>query len=149
MSNPFIRSIKKLPQPAILVGFTLLTLLPFWAMVVLAFSPFDLSTPLSLLPPRWTTDNFQLVYHTIPLGLYVGNSLAIALLSTVGSVYVSATAGYALARLPFQGKALWQGLVWLTLMIPPQVNMVPLFILMKQAQLLNTHWAIILPACIL
>ena len=148
MSNQLIRSIKKLPQPAILVGFALLTLLPFWAMVVLAFSPFDLSTPLSLLPPRWTTDNFQLVYHTLPLGLYVGNSFAIALLSTVGSIYVSATAGYALARLTFQGKALWQGLVWLTLMIPPQVNMVPLFILMKQVQLLNTHWAIILPACI-
>jgi multiple sugar transport system permease protein len=33
-------------------------------------------------------------------------------------------------------------------MIPPQVNIVPLFILMKKAHLLNTHWAIILPACI-
>jgi multiple sugar transport system permease protein len=146
--NPFIQSLKKLPQPAILIGFALLTLLPFWAMLVLAFSPFDLSQPLSLLPPHWTAENFQLVHQTIPLAVYAGNSFAIAILTTVGSVYVSATAGYALARLPFRYKALWQGLVWLTLMIPPQVNIVPLFILMKQAHLLNTHWAIILPACI-
>jgi hypothetical protein len=40
MSNQFIRSIKKLPQPILLVGFALLTLLPFWAMLVLAL-PLD------------------------------------------------------------------------------------------------------------
>jgi multiple sugar transport system permease protein len=148
MPNQFTHLFKKTPQWAILISFALLTLLPFWAMVVLAFSPFDLSKPLSLLPPRWTGENFQFVHQTIPLAVYACNSFTIAILSTLGSIYVSATAGYALARLPFKFKPLWQGLVWLTLMIPPQVNIVPLFILMKQTHLLNTHWAIILPACV-
>ncbi len=143
-----VNFIKKKSALLLLISFALLTLLPFWAMVVLAFSPFDLSQPLSLLPTRWSVENFQQVHQTIPLLVYACNSFVIAILATVGSLYVSSTAGYALARLPFKHKAVWQGLVWLTLMIPPQVNIVPLFILMKQAHLLNTHWAIILPACI-
>jgi ABC-type glycerol-3-phosphate transport system permease component len=138
----------QIPPQIILLGFAVLTLLPFWTMLVLAFSPFDLSHPLQLFPTQWTTENFAFILKTLPLLTYIANSFAIAILTTVGAIYINATAGYALARLPFKHKPMWEGLVWLTLMIPPQVNIVPLFILMKQWHLLNTHWAIILPSCI-
>jgi ABC-type glycerol-3-phosphate transport system permease component len=151
MKKPFSKfstTVQQVLPSSILISGVLLTLLPFWTMLVLAFSPFDLSHPLQLVPTSWTHKNFQFILNVLPILTYVGNSFAIAILSTAGAIYINATAGYALARLPFKHKPLWEGLVWLTLMIPPQVNIVPLFILMKQWHLLNTHWGIILPSCV-
>lgn len=55
-------------------------------------------------------------------------------------------AGYAFAKLKFTGRDACFRFLLLTLLIPMQVSMLPLFLLMRQWQLINSYWAVILPA---
>ncbi len=76
------------------------------------------------------------------------NSLIISLSSTVLAVISASMAGYAFAKYHFKlSKTMFQ-IILGALMIPPQVTLIPLFILVSHLGLVNTYWAIILPATI-
>ena len=55
-------------------------------------------------------------------------------------------AGYAFAKLRFRGRERMFGLLLVALIIPPQVGMLPLFLLMKQLHLVNSYWGAIFPS---
>jgi multiple sugar transport system permease protein len=127
----------------------LLMLLPFWVMLCISLT--DNGTVLNaqspLLWPKWPLhlENYQLLAEQIPLGRYFLNSLFVSFVTTVGHVLVAAMAGYAFARLPLPARnSLFFG-VLITMMIPPQVNIVPLFFLMKTFHWVDTYWALIVP----
>ena len=69
----------------------------------------------------------------------------VALLTTLGQVFISAFAGYGFARLKFKGSDVLFFIIVLTMMIPPQVNIVPLFYLMSKLGWINTYQALIVP----
>lgn len=105
------------------------------------------------LPPRWlpqnpTLENFVNVFKQVPFERFLLNSLKVAGAITIGQLITCSTAAYAFARLEFPGKNLLFIILLSALMIPFQVTMVPLFILMRQLGLYNTHWALILPPLI-
>ncbi len=54
--------------------------------------------------------------------------------------------GYAFAKLRFRGRDRIFGLLLMALVIPPQVGMLPLFLLMKKLHLVNTYWGAIIPS---
>ena len=62
------------------------------------------------------------------------------------SAAIAATASYALTRIPFSGRNIWFGLIVVSMMIPTQLTLVPLFKMMRQLNLTNTPWAVILPS---
>jgi multiple sugar transport system permease protein len=72
--------------------------------------------------------------------------LFIAGVVTALSLIINSMAGYALAKLRFAGRDRLFHLLLAGLIIPAQVAMIPLFLLMKQLGLINTYWAVILPA---
>jgi multiple sugar transport system permease protein len=138
--------LKSLPRYGLLVLGSGLTLLPFWVMVAIALSPYDLTQPLSLLPKTPTLTQLQQVVSTLPLGLFAINTLLVSLLVALGGLTLNALAGYALARHRFKASPLIQSLLWLSLIIPPQINIIPLFLVVKTLNGLNSHWALVLPA---
>ena len=73
------------------------------------------------------------------------NSLIVALLTTLGQVMIAAMAGYAFARLKFKYRDLLFLIFLITMLIPPQVNIIPLFFLMRELHLIDTYQALILP----
>jgi multiple sugar transport system permease protein len=73
------------------------------------------------------------------------NSSIVALSVTVLQVLTASLAGYALARLPFYGRRVLLLVVLATLVIPFQLLVIPIFLVLKQVQLLNTLGALILP----
>jgi multiple sugar transport system permease protein len=95
-------------------------------------------TPLSL-------ENYSNVFEKIPMWKYFFNSLFVALVTTFGQVIFSALAGYAFARLKFKFRDTIFLIVLITMLIPPQVNIIPLFFLMRQFHWINTYQALILP----
>lgn len=106
-----------------------------------------------VLPPRWlpenpSLENFESVFEQVPYAQFMFNSLKLAIIVTLGQLITCSTAAYAFARLDFKGKNLLFGLLISALMIPGQVTLVPLFIVMRQLGLYNTHAALILPALI-
>jgi multiple sugar transport system permease protein len=124
----------------------LITLAPFALGLLTSLTSaeqFNTGTPLSWPSPP-TVDNY--------VGLAdagFGRALVVTALMTavilVGQLTFSVLAAYAFARLEFPGR---DALFWLylaTLMVPATVTVVPLYLMMAQAGLRNTFWALVLP----
>ena len=88
---------------------------------------------------------YKNVFQSIPLARYFLNSVIVALLTAIGQVIVSALAGYGFARFDFKYKNTLFFIFILTMMVPPQVNIVPLFYLMSKLGWINTYQALIVP----
>ncbi len=88
---------------------------------------------------------YKNVFQSIPVVKYFLNSLIVASVTSLGQVIISAFAGYGFARLKFKGSEVLFFIVILTMMIPPQVNIVPLFYLMSKLGWINTYQALIIP----
>ena len=88
---------------------------------------------------------YKNVFHSIPVAKYFLNSIIVALSTTLGQVLISALAGYGFARLKFKGSEILFFIIILTMMIPSQVNIVPLFYLMSKLGWINTYQALIVP----
>ena len=89
--------------------------------------------------------SYKNVFHSIPVVKYFCNSLIVAFATSMGQVLISALAGYGFAKLKFKGSEFLFFIVILTMMIPPQVNIVPLFYLMSKLGWINTYQALIIP----
>ena len=131
----------------VLTLFALSMLAPFFAMLSLSFSANNdiFSYPPSFLPKDFTFNNYYNVFSSIPLAKYFFNSLFVATVTTIGQVIFSALAGYAFARLKFKGSDLLFFIILVTMMVPPQVNIIPLFFLMRELHLIDTYQALIIP----
>lgn len=129
----------------ILIAFSMLV--PFFAMLSLSFSQNSgiFSYPPSLFPNGFTFLNYIDVFRAIPIAQYFLNSLIVATITTLGQVLISAFAGYAFARFNFKGSDFLFLIILITMMIPPQVNIIPLFFLMRELHLIDTYQALILP----
>ena len=88
---------------------------------------------------------YKNVFESIPVAKYFLNSLIVASLTTLGQVFISALAGYGFARLKFKGSEILFFIIVLTMMVPSQVNIVPLFYLMSKLGWINTYQALIVP----
>lgn len=94
----------------------------------------------------FTSDNYADVLISGPFGRYFFNSIFITFCVVTGNLLFSSMVGYAFARKEFPFKKTLFMLIIGSLMIPPQVMMVPVFILIKNIGWLNTYWALTLPA---
>jgi multiple sugar transport system permease protein len=105
---------------------------------------FDL--PPSWFPTEWHFQNFVTLFHSnVPFATFLWNSLEIAVAVTVAQLLTCSMAGYAFAHLRFRGSKALFLLLLTSLMMPLQVTIVPLFLLMSALNLVDTHWAVILP----
>jgi ABC-type glycerol-3-phosphate transport system permease component len=119
---------------------------PLWVMVVTAFSGTSVfSQQLELWPRRFTLASFQKVFASWPVGTWFGNSVTVSVITTVLSVIVSVTAGFAFAKLHFPGKTVMFMALLATMMIPVQATLVPSFRIVNAMGLIGTFWAVIIP----
>ena len=103
------------------------------------------SVPPVLVPEPVIFDNYENVFSRMNVAKFFANSLFVAAATTIFQVLFSAFAGYAFARAKFRGRDLLFFVFLLTMMIPPQVNIIPLFFLMREAGWVDTYQALILP----
>lgn len=123
-------------------------LYPFFAMISLSFVDNNeiFAHAGRIFHQNLTLNNYKNVFTEIPIALYFFNSLVVATITTIGQVVFAALAGYAFARLNFKYKNALFLLILITMLIPPQVNIIPLFFLMRELHLIDTYQALILPA---
>ena len=126
--------------------FTFLWFAPILWMIVTSLKPTEqiLSVPPNWIPQPVTLMHYEQVLQQ-PIGRWYVNTLIIASLTTLLTLCMGATAGYAFARLQFFGRNLLFWLVLATLMVPFEITLIPLYRLVGQLQLSNTYWSIILP----
>lgn len=130
-----------------LIFIALSMLFPFFAMLNLAFtSENDIFKNVGVFfHSNLTFENFKHVFAEIPITKYFINSMVVAIVTTAGQVIISSLAGYSFARLNFRHKDFWFLVILITMMVPPQVNIIPLFFLMREIHIVDTYSALILP----
>ncbi|MDO5417489.1 MAG: carbohydrate ABC transporter permease [Lachnospiraceae bacterium] len=103
----------------------------------------------SLIPKEWAVaENYASGFAGVggvKFATFFMNSLIVTVVGTAGCVMTSLLAAYALSRIKFKFSGLWFGCVMLTMMIPPQVMVVPQYIILKKLNLIDTRTALILP----
>ena len=127
---------------------TVVSLYPLYGMYVTALTPtFDtIKTPPDLIPIHASLENFQrLIQKAKDYPRWFANSLVITLSVTAFHVFFDTLAGYAFAKKRFPGRDILFAVLLATLMIPPQVTLVPLYVVIRGLGLLNNLLAVILP----
>ncbi len=107
------------------------------------------SKPITYWPSHAVLDNYVRAFTDQPLLRYLGNSFAVAVLSTVFSLLVAACAAYAIARLNLKRRQLILTCIVASSMFPLVTLLVPIFETMRTLNLLNTYTALVLPYTVL
>ena len=134
----------------LLVGIALIEVAPLTWMFSTSLR--DPKNSFDLPPDFWPTafhwQNYLTVITSpdIQFLLFFWNSLKIALIVTAAQLLTCSMAGFAFGRLQFRGRDFLFGLFLASLMVPATVTLIPSFILIKEMELINTHWALILPS---
>jgi ABC-type glycerol-3-phosphate transport system permease component len=127
------------------IGYTafMAVVLAFFAipMLWLASAPFDSRPGVGLRWPDWTLDNVSAVLgHPYALGS-LANSLILCAIATAVTAVLATLAAYALSRVRVPGRdALLYVLLLLSSVVTGTAAMVPVFVMMKQLGLINSHY---------
>ncbi len=136
---------KKLLLHLILILTAISMLIPFLAMFLISLSGNEnIFTDYKNINLSFCA--YKNVFASIPVARYFLNSLIVTVVATAGQVLISALAGYGFARLKFKGSDILFFIIILSMMVPPQVNIVPLFYLMSRLGWIDTYQALIVPA---
>jgi multiple sugar transport system permease protein len=122
--------------------------LPFAWMVLSSFKPLEeiFIQPPKLLPKAWQPENYRDTLEAADFLTGFVNSLYIAVIVVVVSVFTAAMAAYAFARIRFAGRGPLFMVFLATLMVPVQLTVIPLYIILGKLQWIDTHLALIVPA---
>jgi multiple sugar transport system permease protein len=143
----FKRNILNVIKHLFLIIGSFFMILPFLWMVISSFKPnLDIiSVDFRLFSPNWTLDNYRKVINDMPLGISYFNSLLIATVVTVSSIFSSSAAGFLFSKLKFWGRDFLFFLVLGSIMIPPQIVLIPLYFMMSRFKLVNTYLGLVTP----
>ncbi|MBL7253619.1 carbohydrate ABC transporter permease [Paractinoplanes lichenicola] len=132
---------------AILIFFALVFLYPFVIQIANSFKTESnaADNPLSPIPSPVVTDSLVRIFEGTGFPTWLGNSVLVTVVVTIGRVLFASMAGYALSRLRFRGrKALFAGLLAL-MAVPPVVLLIPKFLVLNQLGMYNSYSGLIVP----
>jgi ABC-type glycerol-3-phosphate transport system permease component len=130
------------------LGFlSVLFLLPFFWMVTTALKePAQVfAYPIQWIPRPVVWRNFVDAWTVIPFTTFFKNTVVITVLSILGETLSSGLSAFAFARIPFRGRDALFIVVLATMMLPPQVTLIPTFIIFAKLKWVNTFVPLILP----
>ncbi|WP_240702951.1 carbohydrate ABC transporter permease [Cohnella luojiensis] len=105
----------------------------------------DLYSPIVIwVPEHYTWDNFKQAIRIMDYWTTLGNTFTLSVMTTVLTAISCAFAGYGFARLKFKGSNLLFMGVILTILVPPTTILIPVYLNLKDLNLLNTYWPFIL-----
>ena len=144
MSGRMTRVLYWTATHAIAIALAVIFLAPLAFMFLTAVMTDGQALSDEIWPARWEWSNFTEVFSG-DMVRWTANSILYAGLSTVFMLVSSVPVAYALARLRFRFRKTAFVLVISTMMLPPQVTVVPLYIVWARFHLTGTLWPLILP----
>jgi multiple sugar transport system permease protein len=130
---------------SILIALAIMFLAPFVFMVLTALMSNQQALTTHLWPHPFKFSNVTHVFHTAPMLRYAANTFMYASLATLGLVISSVPAAYALACLRWRGRNLAFVCVLVAMMLPPQVTIIPVYVMFAHLHLVGTVWPLIIP----
>ena len=124
-----------------------LSLFPLYWLFVTSLSPqqFVIKVPPEIIPTELTFQNYVRLFSTTPVVRWLLNTALIASTITIFHLLFDSMAGYAFAKRQFPGRDALFWLVLCTLTVPAQVTLIPVFLLLKNLNLLDSYPGVILP----
>ena len=130
---------------SVLIGFAIAFLAPFVFILLTALMTNNQALSPDLWPHPFRWRNFVDVWTKAPLWRWMLNTLEYSVLGTLGLVVSSVPVAYALARLRWRGRQAMFLVVLVALMLPPQVTVVPLYVMWAKLGLVGSLWPLIIP----
>lgn len=127
-------------------GFVLLVAFPLLWMVSTALKPNEetFAIPPTLIPVHPTLEQFRRLLTETPFLTYFGNSVVVALGTTLLSIAVALAGAYGLVRFRFPGRSLIAQLVLFTYMLPAVVLLLPLYLTISALGLANSLFGLVI-----
>ncbi len=138
---------RKIGLYSLLGLFTIISIFPFYWMFIGATNESGkmFTNPPTLKPGDQFMTNLQNLNASIDLGRVFFNSVFVSGVYVIVALMVCSTAAYALAKFEFKGRNAIFTTLLLSMMIPYQATLIPLFQLMSNFNLLDTYFALIVP----
>lgn len=129
---------------AVIVGFSLFPVV--WMCIISLKSPGEsVSGFSSLVIERPTLENYRKMLDLIPFWQNFFNSAFTTVMGTVTSLFFCSLAGFAFAKYKFPGRNVLFYFVVATMLIPPEVGSVPTFLIMRNLNMINSLWSLVVP----
>lgn len=131
----------------VLVSLAVVYIFPFLINLATSFKtePDAASDPLSLVPATWSTAAYERLFLNSDFPLWFGNSVVVTIFVTCGRVFFCLLAGYALARIPFRGRAVIFAAIVAVMAVPGVVLLIPKFLVINQLGLYDSYAGMIIP----
>lgn len=101
--------------------------------------------PDQFFPPQITFEQYSKIFTAVPYFRFFLNSIVFAVGVTVFSLFFDSMAGYAFAKMNFRFRTPAFVIVLITLMVPFQITMIPLYLIVYRLHMLDTFWGLMLP----
>ncbi|MFS0717460.1 carbohydrate ABC transporter permease [Arthrobacter sp. 1P04PC] len=126
---------------------TLVVVVPLlWMLLSSLKTPGEIvTTDLKILPQSFNLENYKVAMTTVPFGQFFINSLIVTTVGSTVKVILAILTAYALVFVRFPFKNVIFIVILVALMVPPQVSILPNYILIAGIGGKNTLWGIILP----
>ena len=131
----------------ILLELAYVFMFPMLFMVSTSFKPLiELSNPtVRWIPRNPTADGYVLALEHLNYFRSLPVSIVTSAIAAIGQTLVGAMVGYGFARLPFRGRQFLFGLLLFTIIVPPQMVMIPQFMLYSKLKWMNTYLPLLVP----
>ncbi|WP_413382616.1 carbohydrate ABC transporter permease [Alkalihalobacillus sp. 1P02AB] len=128
----------------------LISVFPFYWLIVLASNP---SSAAYAFPPIWTLgnqliENIQRVFSEVNFFQSMMNTVVVASISTFFTLFLSSLAGFVFAKFHFPGRKFLFIFSLVTMMIPAQLSLIPLFLMMQSFGWIDSYKALIIPGLV-
>jgi len=121
----------------------------YYTLIIASHTNHDMaSTPPPFVPNASVFHNIRLALHQQPLVKAMVNSLIVSGSITIGTVAFCTLSGFAFAKLRFRGSGPLLGLTIATMAIPPQLGVIPLFLLIAKLHWVNHLQSVVLPTLV-
>ncbi len=131
---------------ALLLAGGLIVVLPFLWMVTTSLKPMKLTyAPPYLWPTHFEWQNYVVAWRAAPFLRFYLNSAMMAIGITLGQVFLSSLAAFALARLRFPGRDAAFLIFLGTMMVPFHVTLIPSYLIVRWLGWSDTYQALIVP----
>ena len=146
-------SIKKRQKRSALLAYIILAvgavfmIIPFLWMVLTSFKTYreTVKLPIQWLPAEWNFDNYVEELKQLDFLRYYRNTILVTVTTLVAMTLIASLAAYAFARMEFPGKNVIFALLLVVYMVPPQMTMIPKYMMITKLGWVDTLAGIVVP----
>lgn len=130
------------------IALAVMVVIPFYWMIITSLKSKGalMALPIQWIPRHPTLQSYRKVFSLFPFGKAILNSLFVSIAFTVITVLSSSMAAFAIAKIRFKGAGVFFRMYLMSMMIPTQITLIPLFIIMSRLNLTNTYTSVISPS---